>query len=224
MQCCASIPARREAAAAGVVFLVDDDAAVRCALARLIAVAGHRVMTFDSASEFLDHRYDGRTPACLVLDVRMPGVGGLDLQRELNAARAPLPIIFITGHGDVATTVQAMKEGANDFLTKPVEESALLRAVDQALCRAASDLHKRAEQDLIRHRLDRLTPREREVLALLVQGRLNKQAAYELGITEKTIKVHRAHVMEKMNVHTLVELARAADKAGVALPAAFERP
>lgn len=206
-------------AADPVVFLVDDDDTVRRALARLIHSAGYRVEAFPSAREFLQRAYSLASAACLLLDMRMPDLGGLELQRELNAACPWLPIIFITGHGDIATTVLAMKAGAADFLAKPVDEADLLRAIDSALCKADEALMLHAELKSIRNRLARLTPREREVLALLVDGHLNKQAAYEMGITEKTIKVHRARVMEKMEVHTLVELARSVHKADVGLPA-----
>lgn len=198
-----------------IVFVVDDDDAVRRALTRLIRSAGYRVEGYGSASEFLELNPSEDCPACLVLDLRMPGLDGLGLQRQLNAASALLPIIFITGHGSIATTVSAMKAGATDFLAKPVQDTDLLRAVEAALRRAAQALAQRIELDSIRNRLARLTPREREVLELLVEGRLNKQAAYELGIAEKTIKVHRARVMEKMEAHSLLDLARATDKAGL---------
>jgi FixJ family two-component response regulator len=203
--------------AAPIVFVVDDDDAVRRALTRLIRSAGYRVQGYGSASEFLALRPWAECPACLVLDVRLPGLNGLDLQCELNAASAWLPIIFITGYGDVAMTVNAMKAGATDVLTKPVVDSDLLRAVESALGKARQALAHRIELDSIQCRLARLTPREREVLVLLVQGRLNKQAAYELGIAEKTIKVHRARVMEKMEAHSLIELARAVDRAGIGM-------
>lgn len=198
-----------------IVFVVDDDDQVRRALTRLIRSAGYRVQGFGSAAEFLQSPPCTDCPACLVLDVRMPDLNGLDLQRELNAASAWLPIIFITGHGDIATTVNAMKAGAMDFLAKPVVDADLLRAVEGAVRNASQALAQRTELDSIRNRLARLTPREREVLMLLVAGRLNKQAAYELGIAEKTVKVHRARVMEKMGAHSLVELARATDKVGM---------
>jgi len=207
-----------------IVFVVDDDDGVRRALTRLIRSAGYCVEGFGSASEFLAALPHTRRTACLVLDVQLPGLNGLDLQRELNAASALLPIIFITGHGDIAMTASAMKAGATDFLAKPVGDTDLLRAIETALRNATQAVTSRIELDSIRDRLARLTPREREVLALLVEGSLNKQVACELGIAEKTIKVHRARVMEKMEAHSLVELARIADKAGISrssgLPAA----
>jgi FixJ family two-component response regulator len=198
-----------------MVFVVDDDDAVRRALCRLIGSAGYRVQGFGSAAEFLRVRPCMDGVACLVLDVQMPELDGLELQGALNAANAPLPIIFLTGHGDIAMTVRAMKAGAIDFLAKPVRDVDLLQAVEAAVRHASRAQAARIELDSIRNRLARLTPREREVLALLLAGRLNKQAAYELGIAEKTIKVHRARVMEKMEARSLVELARAADKVGV---------
>lgn len=194
--------------------MVDDDDTVRRALARLIGTAGYRVAEFASAVSFLEYPYATDSPSCLVLDVRMPGLGGLELQNALNEVSAALPIVFLTGHDDTPTVVKAMKAGAVDFLAKPVESIDLLQAVANALRDAALALERRAECNAFRRRLARLTPREREVMTLLVNGCLNKQAAYALGIAEKTIKVHRARVMEKMEAGSLVELARAADRAG----------
>jgi FixJ family two-component response regulator len=200
-----------------MVYVVDDDDAVRRALTRLIRSAGYCVEGYGSASEFLKSRPCVQGAACLVLDVQLPDLNGLDLQRELNAASELLPIIFITGHGDIAMTVAAMKAGATDFLAKPVEEADLLRAIEAALRHSSEAIASRTELGSIHNRLARLTPREREVLTLLLEGRLNKQVACELGIAEKTIKVHRARVMEKMEAHSLVELARVADRAGIPL-------
>lgn len=200
------------------VFLVDDDSAVRKGLARLIASAGYRVEAFDSARAFLDCGRDGKGPACLVLDVRMPELTGLDLQRELNAANSMLPIVFLTGHGDVPMSVSAMKAGATDFLTKPVRDADLLDAIERAIARAVQVRAEQAERDTVQSRLDGLTPREREVMALVVAGRLNKQIAGELGTVEKTIKVHRARVMEKMQANSLADLVRIAEKAGIPRP------
>ena len=198
-----------------IVFVIDDDDAVRRALLRLIRCAGYRVEGFASAREFLESGPSANSTACLVLDVRLPDVGGLELQRELNAKSAWLPIIFITGYGDIPMTVRAMKAGATDFLTKPVSDVDLLRAIETALRRSDQSLTSRIEIDSIQRRLELLTRREREVLALVVEGRLNKQVACELGVAEKTIKVHRARVMEKMEAHSLAELVRITDKAGV---------
>jgi FixJ family two-component response regulator len=201
---------------ARTVFLVDDDASVRRALTRLIKSAGYVVEAFASAREFLDY-WGGRDegPACLVLDVRMPGLSGLDLQHELKAANALVPIIFITGHGDIPMGVKAMKDGAVDFLPKPVNDKDLLRSIEQGLARASHDYAERLELEDVQRRLETLTPREREVMALVVRGLLNKQIAFELGTVEKTVKVHRAHVMKKMEVQSLAELVRIAERVGI---------
>jgi FixJ family two-component response regulator len=194
------------------VFVTDDDASVRRALTRLIKSAGYHVQTFASAREFLHSGCLKQGPSCVLLDVRMPGLSGLDLQRELQAANATLPIIFITGHGDIPMSVRAMKAGAVDFLPKPVQSKSLLRAIEQALARAVHDRAERSELEAIESRVQKLTPREREVMSLVVRGMLNKQIASELGTVEKTIKVHRARVMQKMGVNSLAELVRVAEK------------
>ena len=197
------------------VLLVDDDASVRKALTRLIKSAGYQVQSFGSAREFLDaHVVEVVEKACLVLDVSMPGLNGFDLQKELDAAAAVLPIIFITGHGDIPMSVRAMKSGAVDFLPKPVKDKALMAAIEQALARADREFSERTELASIQRRLASLTPREREVMALVVRGFLNKQIAFELGTVEKTVKVHRARVMEKMAALSLPELVRLAERAG----------
>ena len=196
------------------VFLVDDDPSVRKALTRLIKSAGYDVKAFASARDFLDSPR-AENVACLVLDIRMPGLSGMDLQRELNTANTALPIIFITGHGDIPTSVKAMKAGATDFLPKPVKEIDLLKAIEQALARCASERAARDELKGIHGRIQRLTPREREVLEHVVSGKLNKQVAYDLGTVEKTIKVHRARVMQKMGVGSLAELVRVAERVGI---------
>ncbi|MFM0198966.1 response regulator [Paraburkholderia fungorum] len=195
-----------------LVFVVDDDDSVRRALTRLIHSVGYRVEAFANARAFLDRLREVTSPACLVLDVQLPDLDGLALQRELKAV---LPIIFITGHGDIAMTVGAMKAGATDFLAKPVNDLDLLRAIEAAFERVAQAYAMRCELDAIRVRLNKLTPREREVMALVVTGRLNKQVAGELGTVEKTIKAHRARVMAKMEVTSLAQLVRIADKVGV---------
>ena len=204
------------ASSANTVFLVDDDPSVRKALTRLIKSAGFAVHAFSSADDFLKSRTTvDEVPACLVLDVRMPGLSGLDLQLELQAADVLLPIIFITGHGNIPMSVRAMKDGAVDFLPKPVQDKVLLKTIEQALERARRDHAERAELEGIRTRLDSLTARECEVMQLVVQGFLNKQIAFELGTVEKTIKVHRARVMEKMKVRSLAELVHLSDRAGL---------
>jgi FixJ family two-component response regulator len=184
-------------------------------LSRLIKSAGYQVRVFASAREFLDVCAQPDGPACLVLDIRMPGLTGLDLQHRLEEMHSLLPIIFITGHGDIPTSVTAMKAGAVDFFPKPVKDADLLRAIGQALERAQTGAAAFAEVAGIRQRLDTLTPREREVLEHVVSGQLNKQIAYDLGTVEKTIKVHRARVMEKMGAKSLVELVRLAEKIGI---------
>ena len=197
------------------VFVIDDDASVRRALSRVIKSAGYRLHAFGSAREFLASDCRSQNPACLVLDVRLPDLNGLDLQNELNKEKAILPIVFITGHGNVPMSVKAMKSGAVDFLSKPVHDADLLRAVEQGLARAAYEGSQRDETDSIRARIDTLTPREKEVMTLVVKGWLNKQIAFELGTVEKTIKVHRARVMDKMNVNSLAELVRLAARVGI---------
>jgi FixJ family two-component response regulator len=198
------------------VFLVDDDSSVRKALARLIRAAGYEIQTFASAQEFFQSNPETAGVSCLVLDVRMPGLNGLELQKALQAANVAIPIIFITGHGDIPMSVQAMKDGAVDFLPKPIREQALLPAIEQALARAARQRVEAAELVDIQRRLESLTPREREVMALVATGMLNKQIAYELGTVEKTVKVHRSRVMEKMEADSLADLVRLAEKVGIA--------
>ena len=200
-----------------MVFVVDDDDAVRRALTRQIRGAGYCVQSFGSALEFLESGPYSHSCTCLVLDVGLPGLNGLELQREMNAANTPMPIIFLTGRADISMTVRAMKAGATDFLTKPVCDADLMRAIDNALRQSSRALSNRAELDRIHGRMARLTPREREVLMLVVEGCLNKQVAYKLGIGEKTIKVHRARVMEKMEARSFVELVRFIDKVSTPL-------
>lgn len=194
-------------APAPIVHLVDDDASVRRALRRLLAAAGHRCETYDSAEAFLERPVDD-VPGCAVIDLQLPGASGLDLQTRLSELDMDLPLIFLTGRGDVPTSVRAMKHGAVDFLTKPVEPEALLAAIAAALQR---DRRIRAERDVqasIAERLMRLTAREQEVLKMVVEGRLNKQIAGDLGVAEKTVKVHRARVMQKLEVRTIADLVR----------------
>ncbi|MCY0853848.1 response regulator transcription factor [Cupriavidus sp. D39] len=200
------------------VYVVDDDDAVRRALMRLIRCAGYLVEGFGTAREFLDSGASNDCNACLLLDVQLPDLNGLELQRELNGAGRPLSIVFLTGHGDIPTSVRAMKAGATDFLVKPVCDSDLLSAIESALGRASQARASRIEIEAIYSRIDRLTQREREVLTLVVEGRLNKQMACEPGTAEKTIKVHRARVMKKMEAHSLAELVRISDKAGIPHP------
>lgn len=198
----------------GIVFVVDDDDSVRRALSRLIRSVGLEVETFASAQEFLDRRPPDR-PACIVTDVRMPGPSGLDLQEELIRAGRTTPIIFMTGHGTVPMSVRAMKAGAVDFLQKPVDEQLLLDAIHKALERANRERQEQAQLEEIQARIATLTAREREVFELVVSGLLNKQVAAELGASEKTIKIHRARVMHKMQADSLADLVRMAERLGI---------
>jgi FixJ family two-component response regulator len=192
-----------------VVFVVDDDSSLRHALANLFRSVGLRVETFSSAREFLaGPRPDA--PGCLVLDVRLPGLSGLDLQHELAAAQIDLPIIFMTGYGDIPMTVRAMKAGAVEFLTKPFRDQDLLDAIQQALARDRVAWHRRVALAALRQRYDRLTPREREVMRLVGAGWLNKQIAADLGTSEIMVKVHRGQVMRKMQAASVADLVRMA--------------
>jgi FixJ family two-component response regulator len=200
--------------AAPLVFVVDDDPSVRKSLARLITTAGYKVETFASAREFLARPLP-EGPCCLVLDVRMPGLTGLALQEALATAGYQLSIVFITGYGDVPTTVKAMKGGAVDVLTKPVNDRTLLSAIERAMTRARQRWQEHAKITEIQDRVKTLTPRETEVFALVVTGMLNKQIASDLGVSEKMVKVHRGRVMQKMRAGSLAELVRLADQGGV---------
>ncbi|NLF19526.1 MAG: response regulator transcription factor [Lentisphaerae bacterium] len=198
------------------VAVVDDDSSVCRSLRRLLMSAGYDVLLFPSAAAFLDGYRTGCC-GCVVLDILLPGISGLDLQQELTARGITVPIVFITGHGDIPMSVRAMKAGAVDFLTKPFDPEGLLKSIDQAL---RLDVQRRAEQaevDDIQARLARLTPREREVMERVVTGLLNKEIASDLGIAEKTIKVHRARVMEKMGVESLAELVHLAETVSLGL-------
>ncbi len=197
-----------------LVFVVDDDASLRDSLADLLRSIGLRVETFASAQEFLQSKRPD-VPSCLVLDVRLRGLSGLDLQKRLIEGDSEIPIIFITGHGDIPMAVQAMKAGAMEFLHKPFRDQDLLDAVQQALECDREAREQRAEITELRKRFDSLTPREREVMALVAAGLLNKQVAGELGTSEASVKVHRQHVMEKIGADSLAELVRMADKLGI---------
>jgi FixJ family two-component response regulator len=196
------------------VFVVDDDPSVRRALGRLVQAAGMDTYVFASAQEYLE-RFDPQSPGCLVLDIAMPGFNGLDLQQALAAKGGAPPIIFLTGKGDIPASVQAMKRGAVEFLTKPVEESTLIEAIQSAIQKDRIDRTERAELADIRKRLKTLTPREYEVLRHVISGKLNKQSAAVLGTAEKTIKVHRARVMEKLQVRSVAALVRLCERAGI---------
>ncbi len=199
------------------IFVIDDDPSVRASLERLLRSVSLDVRTFASAQEFL-HGDPPEAPGCLVLDVRMPGLSGLDLQEELANRGTPLPIIFMTGYGTIPMSVRAMKAGAVDFLEKPFDDQNLLDTIYNAIERSKGMKLERDEETEKRRLLDSLTRREREVFALVARGMLNKQIAYELGISEKTVKVHRARVMQKMHASSLADLVRLAGKRGVHTP------
>ena len=205
--------------APSIVFVIDDDASLREALRSLIRSVGLEVELFASPQEFLQAKR-ADVPSCLILDVRLPGTSGLDFQRELASANIPIPVIFITGHADVRMSVQAMKAGAMEFLTKPFRDQDILDAIHQAL--ESDRIHRDQQREVatLQKRLESLTPREREVLPLVVSGLLNKQVAAEIGISEAATKVHRSQVMRKMGADSLAELVRMALKLGIPSKAA----
>jgi two-component system response regulator FixJ len=199
------------------VFIIDDDASVRKSLSRLLRSAGFEVETFATAELFLKREhYDGI--GCLVLDVRMPGISGIDLQDELSRADYSMPIVFITGHGNIPMGVQAIKKGAVDFLAKPFEDEELLQAVMEAIEKDTRGRAEYAEVHEVRERIALLTARERDVFRYVITGMLNKQIAHELGIAEKTVKVHRGRIMEKLGADSVADLVRLAEKAGITPP------
>jgi FixJ family two-component response regulator len=198
-----------------VVFVVDDDFRLREALHELLTSAGMDAVTFGSAAEFLGYSKPD-LPACLILDIDLPDINGLDLQSQLATDHHP-PIVFITGHGDIPSSVRALKAGAVDFLTKPFSESALLGAIEAAIAKDREDRRRRSEMGALKQRFATLTPREKEVLPLVVSGLLNKQAAAELGISEVTLQIHRGKIMQKMEAGSLAELVRMAGTLGIPL-------
>ena len=199
---------------APLIHVVDDDASFLTAVSRLLGAAGFRVKKYESASDFLAQRPIG-LPGCVVADLRMPKQNGLDLQATLAASSDPLPVIFLSAHGDVPTTVRAMKQGAEDFLTKQAPKEQLLAAIGRALERDARERMERAHKHDLQDRLDGLTQREREVFALVIQGKLNKQIAAQLGIHERTVKLHRTSLTAKLGIYSVAELTRFAQDAGI---------
>jgi FixJ family two-component response regulator len=205
------------------IFVVDDDPSVRTAVSRLIASAGHDVRTFSSASEFLEQQCHLK-PGCLVLDLRLPGLDGIELFSKLREAPSDLRVIFMTGFGDVPTSVQAMKSGAFDFLQKPVDDEVLLRTIEAALDEEARGRAERFERKVLSRRFASLTPREGQVLQLVLAGRLNKQIARELGISEKTVKAHRGRLMAKTGARRVAQLVQFAIRIGVGAPNGEPQP
>jgi FixJ family two-component response regulator len=197
-----------------IVFIIDDDQSMRDALTRLLGTVGLRAQAFETPQEFLNTKRPD-TPSCLVLDVRLPGVSGLDLQREVADVDPPIQIVFITAHGDIPMTVQALKAGAVDFLTKPFRDQQLLDAVQHAIDRDRTARHRRAQLVELRRRYESLTQREREVMPLVVAGLLNKQIAAQLRTSEATVKAHRAHLMRKMEAESVAQLVTIAERVGL---------
>ena len=199
----------------GIVHIVDDDASFRTAIERRLKKAGYQVRTYASAQQLLDRPLDENEPGCILLDVRIPELSGPELQERLGELGSVLPIVFLTGHADLQTTVRTMRAGAEDFLAKPVSSAQLLHAVERALAHHEVVLGQRHRMDSVRSQIATLTPRERQVFELVVRGRINKQIAYELGTTERTVKAHRQQVMEKAKVQSLAELVSIAERLGL---------
>jgi FixJ family two-component response regulator len=202
----------------GFVHVIDDDASFRTAVERRLKFAGYDVETYSSAQQLLDRFPEAEAPGCILLDVQMPGLNGLELQSRLIERGSILPIVFVTGYADTPATVRAIKAGAEDFLTKPASSEQLIDAIERALARYRSSRHQRNELNSLRRLVATLTPRERQVFNLIVRGKINKQIAYELGTTERTVKAHRHQVMEKMQVHSLAELVSNAERLGMLEP------
>jgi FixJ family two-component response regulator len=199
----------------GIVHVVDDDASFRTAIERRLKKAGYEVVTYPSAQQLLERLPDGNASGCILLDVQIPGLSGPELQVRLNALASSLPIVFLTGHADIQTTVKTIKAGAQDFLTKPVSSDQLLGAIERALAQHETARAQRSRLDAMRAQIAAFTPRERQVFELIVRGKINKQIAHELGTTERTIKAHRQQVMEKAKVQSLAELVSIAEQLGV---------
>jgi RNA polymerase sigma factor (sigma-70 family) len=198
-----------------LVHVVDDDESFRTAISRLLRSAGYDVAAHESAQDLLQRLSKDGDPACVLLDVQLPGLSGPELQARLVSMESHVPVIFLTGHGDIPTSVQAIKTGAEDFLTKPVSKDKLLAAIEHAMLHHRASREHYARRDFLRSLIANLTPRERQVFELVVQGKMNKQIAFRLGTTERTIKAHRKKVMEKLRVHSLAELVSLSDHVGV---------
>lgn len=203
---------------AGLVHVIDDDASFRIAIERRLKLAGYDIKTYSSAQQMLDCLSEAGATGCILLDVQMPGLSGLELQSRLIERGSSLPIIFVTGYADTATTVRAIKAGAEDFLAKPASSEQLLDAIERAMARHESTLHQRSEINSLNRLVATLTPRERQVFSLIVRGKINKQIAYELGTTERTVKAHRHQVMEKMQAQSFAELVSSAERIGMLDP------
>jgi RNA polymerase sigma factor (sigma-70 family) len=208
---------------APVIHIVDDDESFRTSIARLLRVSGYQVALYDSARRLLDAP-SGMTPGCILLDVRMPGVSGPELQDRLVAANNPLPIVFLTGHGDIPTSVRAIKAGAEDFLSKPVPKKTLIDAIQRALARSEEAREQSLRLGALRALVASLTPRESQVFALVVRGKLNKQIAHELGTSERTVKAHRHAIMQKLKVQSVAEAVSIAERLGLLALAAGNEP
>ena len=201
-----------------LVHVIDDDASFRTAIERRLKLAGYDVLTYASAQQLLDRLPDAEKPGCVLLDVRIPGLSGPELQTRLAELGSTLPIVFLTGHADTATTVRAIKAGAEDFLTKPVSSQQLTDAIERALARQEASRGQRSKLESLRALVASLTPRERQVFDLIVRGKINKQIAFEIGTTERTVKAHRHEVMEKMQADSLAGLVSSAVRLGVIAP------
>jgi FixJ family two-component response regulator len=203
---------------AGLVHVIDDDASFRAAVERRLKLAGYDVETYSSAQQLLDRLPDAEMPGCILLDVQMPGLSGLELQNRLIERGSVLPIVFVTGYADTPATVRAIKAGAEDFLTKPATSEQLINAIERATARYQPARDQRSKLNSLRELVATLTPRERQIFNLIVRGKINKQIAHELGTTERTVKAHRHQVMEKMRVHSLAELVSNAERLGMLDP------
>lgn len=205
----------------GIVYVVDDDASYRTAIKRLLEKTGYRVVTYASAQQLLDQRPDENSPGCILLDVRMPGLSGPELQSRLIEFGSTLPIVFLTGYMDITLTVKALKAGADNFFIKPVRSDELLKALEKAIARHETALALKGELETLRTRLSTLTPRQRQVFEIIVRGKTNKHVARELGSTERTIKAHRQVIMKKMKVQSLVQLVTIAERLGILPPSVW---